>query len=111
MSEINPQTNESGPSAPPNGLTFWLTAGGHYRTRPVKVTRFTAKTVWVWLEGSKMERRELRHTQWSDYWPTKEEAEADIRKRAQDAIRHHEKRLAEAREGLAALPSNDQIQP
>lgn len=87
-------------------MTTW------YQTSPnslvlyeVKVTRETPSSVWVHKYG--LSRKEKRHSQFADYWPTLEEALLVLKKQAQRQYDRASDELKEASEMLEAIQKRE----
>jgi hypothetical protein len=83
-------------------MTTW------YQTSPrslvlyeVQVTRQTANNVWIAMHG--IERKEKRHSQHADYWPTLDEAVTVLKKQAERQYKNASEEVSEAEAVLKSI--------
>lgn len=81
----------------------WYRVGrGSVNIKAVNVASSTSSTLMI-IEGSRTARRELKSTQWANYFQTEEHAISHIRSCLESEVKWNEKSLAQANRELAAF--------
>ena len=84
-----------------NSSTWYQTSPNNLSLYEVKVTRESKSSVWVSKYG--FEHKEKRHSHFAHYWPTLDEAVAQLEKQAEKQFSDAMEEMEEAREVLHAI--------
>lgn len=83
--------------------TFYRTTKYEWTVQEVEVLRTTEHSVFVHNEWRNRAQRNARHSDWCDYWETREAAVSVLRERAQNKLAAAKRTIEEMEAALAIL--------